>query len=95
MPIRAIAYHPRVATAKLQMYSPSETAGTPASDDEKSVGEGIRCAKCGLTFAVVFPIQDNLGNNAYRMRLKRLIRDDCKHSKYGRHKDEYLIDDTR
>jgi hypothetical protein len=89
MPIRAIAYHPGIATAKLRMYFLNGTA------DEGAVGEGIRCPKCGLIFAVIFPIQDDLGNNAYRIRLKRLIRDDCKHSKYGRHKDEYLIDDTR
>jgi hypothetical protein len=86
MPIRAIAYHPGIATAKLRMYLPTGT------DDEKSVGEGIRCPKCGIAFAVIFPLQDDLGNNAYRTRLKRLIRDDCKH---GKHKDEYFIDDAR
>jgi hypothetical protein len=86
MPIRAIAYHPAVASAKLRMYS------AISSGEETSVGEGIRCPKCGITFAVIFPIQDDLGNNAYRTRLKRLIRDDCKH---GKHKAEYLIDDTR
>ena len=65
MPIRAIAYHPAVASAKLRMYS------AISSGEETSVGEGIRCPKCGITFAVIFPIQDDLGNNAYRTRLKK------------------------
>jgi hypothetical protein len=86
MPIRAIAYHPVVATAKLRMHRP---AGT---DDENSVGEGIRCPKCGLIFAVVFPIPDDLGNKKYRSRLKTLILDNCNR---GKHQDEYFIDDTR
>jgi hypothetical protein len=86
MPIRAIAYHPGVATAKLRMYLPTGTA------DGNSVGEGIRCPKCGLTFIVVFPMLDDLGNKKYRDRLKTLIRDNCNR---GKHQDEYLIDDTR
>jgi hypothetical protein len=86
MPIRAIAYHPNVVRAKLQMYSLSESA------EEKSVGDGIRCPKCGLAFVVVFPILDDLGSKKYRVRLKTLIRDNCNR---GNHHDEYLIDDTR
>jgi hypothetical protein len=86
MPIRAIAYHPGVAEAKLRMYLPTGT------DDETSVGEGIRCPQCGLIFAVVFTIQDDLGNKKYRARLKTLIRDNCNR---GKHQDEYFIDDTR
>jgi hypothetical protein len=86
MPIRAIAYHPSVATAKSRMYLPTGTG------DEKSVGEGIRCPKCGITFAVVFPILDDLGSKKYRARLKTLIRDNCNR---GKHQDEYFIDDAR
>ncbi len=60
--------------------------------EDKTIGEGLRCRKCGLTFAIVFPISDELGNGGYRIRLKELIADDCKR---GKHKNEYLIDDTR
>jgi hypothetical protein len=85
MPIRAIAYHPAIVTKKLRTYFLTAM-------DEVSVGEGIRCPKCGLTFAVVFPIRDDLGNDAYRKRLKVLVVDDCKE---GKHNDEYVIDDMR
>jgi hypothetical protein len=86
MPTRAIAYHPRVARQKLRMYFLNEAADGITSKN------GIRCTNCGLTFPVVFPIRDELGNTAYHKRLKQLISDNCKN---GNHKDEYIIDDLR
>jgi hypothetical protein len=78
MPVRAIAYHPSAAEEKLGSYS-QDMAG----------GRGIRCAKCRLTFTVVFSLRGDLGNNDYRQRLRELIEEDCRK---GKHRGEYFIE---
>ena len=83
MPIRAIAYHPAIAMNKMQTNFTTEPGGV-------SVGRGIQCPKCGLTFTVIFPVHNDLEKAAYRNRLKALIVNDCKR---GKHKDEYVVDD--
>jgi hypothetical protein len=78
MPVRAIAYHPSAAEEKLGSYS-QDMAG----------GRGIRCARCKLTFTVVFSVRDDPGYHEYRKRLRQLIEEDCRK---GKHRREYFIE---
>jgi hypothetical protein len=78
VPLRAIAYHPSAAAEKLGSNS-----------QDMAVGRGIRCAKCKLTFTVVFSLLRKLGNEKYRRRIRQLIEEDCRK---GKHRGEYFIE---
>jgi hypothetical protein len=78
MPVRAIAYRPSAAAEKLGSYS-----------QDLTVGRGVRCAKCKLTFTVVFSVRHGLGNDKFRKRLRELIEEDCRK---GKHRAEYFIE---
>jgi hypothetical protein len=78
MPVRAIAYHPSAAEEKLGSYS-----------QDMAVGRGIRCARCRLTFTVVFSVRDDPGYRQYRKQLRQLNEDDCGK---GEHRGEYFIE---
>jgi hypothetical protein len=81
MAIVALAFHEELAKERLERYFDSvQTAGGASGC--------VKCAKCGVSFAIIFVNRADKNNAEYPEKLRALIEEDCI---AGLHRDEYVL----
>jgi hypothetical protein len=81
MPIVALAFHEELARERLERYFDSvQTAGGASGC--------VKCAKCGVSFAIILVNRADKNNAHYPEKLRAMIEEDCI---TGLHRDEYIL----
>jgi hypothetical protein len=81
MPIVALAFHEELAKERLERYFDSVRTSGGASGC-------VKCAKCGVSFAIILVNRADKDNAQYPEQLRALIEEDCIS---GLHRDEYVL----